>query len=468
VLAYDYANEYGTIAHPTSVANDVSNVAGTAISDWWCFRYGPNKNALVTANGWNPMLARLNTDFAYITDTMRWPRDGRARAGNYSAVYLYGSGLSTDNASNTALGGWQSWAGNGPIILASYYPVYSFDPACTYSDRVAQQGAMVHEGIHCILSTMPGCKNAAWFQEGGNTWLQAVMESQRTGDYSDMGWLSAGMALAPFMPIECYTGWLQDGSFGGPSAEGVNMTNSSGQQVCTWRKLLGGNQYGECFPHACEVMLGSKSVAWIWRNCSVSGRVLQDMAQVNGGLGDVQIRRLIQEFRARQAMCDFGKWSTAYKNLLLDTWNMVIGPEWSPYWINCPTWTATCYVATTNSNGTLTPETRTLPGWSGANQIPLKVSGTSATVTFNPVGANMSCQLVYRDTSGNIRYSAPVSSGTCTIPLSNVKNNVVVAVICNTDYIYNGESTRTAHYDYRLTLGSGVTGTADINTQWFN
>jgi hypothetical protein len=89
-------------------------------------------------------------------------------------------------------------------------------------------------------------------------------------------------------------------------------------------------------------------------------------------------------------------------------------------------------------------------------------------VTFNPVGANMSCQLVYRDTSGNIRYSAPVSSGACTIPLRNVKNNVVIAVICNTDYIYNGESTRTAHYDYRLTLGSGVTGTADINTQWFN
>lgn len=463
VLAYDYVDEFGTLNPPAKVAEDVTGVAGTYANGWWCFRYGANKNPLVTAAAWVPMIAHYNTDFNYISDVMRWPRDSRARSGNYSAVYLYGSGLSTDTASNTALGGWQSWAGNGPIVLASYYPVYSFDPACPFSDRVFQQGAMTHEGIHCILSTMPGCKNAAWFQEGGNTWLQGTMESQRTNDFSHIGFLSAGAAIAPFMPIECYSGWLQDGSFGGPSAERVNRFNGT-QQICTWRNLLGGNQYGECFPHALEVMLGFKSVAWVWRNCSASGRVLQDMAEVPNGLGPVQTRRLIQEFRARQAMCDFGKWSGAIQQLLVNNWNISIGPEFSPFWIDCPIWKATCYVATAQNGITLTPEDRTLPGWSGANQIPLTVSGSTASVTFNPIGANMSCQLVYRDTSGAIHYSTPVTSGLCSIPLSNVKNNVVIAVVCNTNYIYDGGVTK---YAYTLALGAGVTGKADIYTQWF-
>lgn len=470
-IAYDYVDEYGTLKPPTKVLDDCAGVAGTYADGWWCFRYGAKKNDLVTSASWIPMIARFNKDFAYITDTMRWPRDLRARSGYYSACYLFGSGLSTDQAPNTALGGWmgsihyqdQDW----PMILASYYPVYSFDPASPYADKAAQQGAMVHEGIHAILASMPGCKNAGWFHEGGNCWLQSVMEAQRTGSYSAMGWLSAGMAIAPFQPIECYSGWLQDDSFGGPSAEGVNMYKD-GKQLCTWRKLLGGTQYGECFPHALEVILSPKSIAWVWRNCSQSGRVLQDVAEVKGGLGATQTRRLIQEFRARQALCDFGPWSGAYKQLLLKNWNVSIGAEYPPIWIDCAKWNSTCYVKTTRNGSALTPETRTLPGWSGANQIPLTVSGASASVTFNPIGENMSCQLVYRDTDGKIRYSKPVSSGVCSIPLSNVKNNVVVAVICNTDYIFKGESTRKAKYNYTLTLGPGVSGPADIYTQWFN
>jgi hypothetical protein len=47
-------------------------------------------------------------------------------------------------------------------------------------------------------------------------------------------------------------------------------------------------------------------------------------------------------------------------------------------------------------------------------------------------------------------------------------NGVVIAVITNTDYIYNGETTRKAHFDYRLRLVTGVTGTADVNTKWYN
>jgi len=466
-IAYDYVDEYGTIPPPTTVANDCTGVAGTYTSGWWTFRYGADKNALVTSAAWIPMLERFNTDFAYITDVMRWPRDGRARSGNYSAIYLYGSGLCTDNEPNTALGGWQSWVGNGPIVLASYYPVYSFDPACPYTDKAAQQAAMIHEGIHSILATMPGCKKACWFHEGGNTWLQSTMEAKRSGAApTQMGWLSAGAALAPFMPVECYSGWLQDDSFGGPCAERVNMTNSSGQKLCTWRKLLGGTQYGETFPHAMEVILGEKSIAWVWRYAQASGRVLQDLAEVSGGLGATQTRRLIQEYRARQAFGDFGNWSNAYKKLLNDNWNAPLGPESTPYWINAAVWNATCYVATTQSGNTLTPEQRTLPGWSGANQIPLTVSAgaSCATVAFNPAGANMSCQLVYRDTGGAVHYGSPVSGGDCSIALSNVQNNVVVAVIANTDYIYDGG---TAKYAYTVTLGAGIAGKADIYTRWY-
>jgi hypothetical protein len=107
-----------------------------------------------------------------------------------------------------------------------------------------------------------------------------------------------------------------------------------------------------------------------------------------------------------------------------------------------------------------------LPGWSGANQIPLTVaSGAScATATFTPTGQNMTCQLVYQDSSGQSHYGNPVPSGECSIPVSNVKNNVVVAVVSNTDYIYDGGTTK---YGYTLTLGTGVSGKADIYTQWY-
>jgi hypothetical protein len=472
-VAYDYQDEFGTIDPPTQVLGDVSGVVGTYADGWWCFRWGADKNSAVTEADWIPMIERLNEDFAYITDVMRWPRDKRAREGYYSTVYLYGSGLSTDNASSNATGGWQgtTWY-NGqawPMILASYYPVHCFDPSYHGSDKEYQTGAMVHEGIHCILSSMPGCTNSCWFQEGGNTWLQGTMEGQRSGDFSSMGWLSAGAAIAPFMPIECYSGWLQDDSFGGPCAERVNRY-VGGQQICTWRNLLGGAQYGECFPHAMEIILGPKSIAWLWRNCRYSGRVLQDLAEAPGGLGELQTRRLIKEYRARQAFCDFGQWSYAFRRLLNNNWRVAIGEEWSPYWINCDTWYATCYVDTIQEGSVLTPEYRTLPGWSGANQIPLTIDpgATEAVVIFNPIGENMSCQLVYRDTGGNIHYGAPIGSGACSIPLANVMNNVIVAVVCNTDYIYYGESTRTAKYNYALNMGAGVTGKADIYTKWFD
>lgn len=463
-INYNFKDENPNFPMPTKDRDDCSGVAGTQSSGWWTFKWGSRKNSLVTEAAITPMLKRLNEEFAYFRDVMGWPPDRRVQEGYRSAVYLYGSGLCTDNASNTEKGGWQSSVGGYPIILASYYPVYCFDPSCNYNDKEFQTGGMVHEGIHCILASLPGARQAAWFHEGGNTWLQQQATAQQTNNYSSMGFLNGAALIAPFMPIECYSGWLQDGSFGGPSAEGVNMFEGS-QQICTWRKFLGGTQYGNIFPTFLGEWLGLGSIPWIWKNCT--GRILEGMAKQ---LGEEQVRRLIMEYRARTALLDIKKWSNECRRLLNSNIGQNIGAEWEPYWINCETWKMTPYAKTTNDgNGLLTPEQRTTPGWSGANQIPLKVSGNMVSVDFQPIGANMSCQLCYRATDGTPVYSVPVTSGTCSIRLDKAPaNNVVIAVICNTDYVYKGDDTRKAHYDYRLKLGTGVTGTADIYTKWYD
>lgn len=437
-LNYNFKDEFPGLQEPTKILNDDPAVVGTIASGWWAFRWGPSANSLIDSASVMPMLARLNKDFAYFRDSLGWPPDKRAKNGYKSTVYLYGSGLNTDDATNTDLGGWQSsiyYNGqNWPMVLISYYPIYSFNPKCTYNDRVGQMGAVVHEGIHSVLADLPGCKNAAWFHEGGNTWLQQEAEVRQTKVYGDMGFLNAGSFIAPFMPIECYSGWLQDGSFGGPSAEGVNKFSGS-QQICTWR------------------------------NCE--SRVLEGMSKT---LGENQIRRLISEYRAKQAVLDMGPWTNSMKRMMSNNMGVSIKSEWSPYDINVPAWSATPYVVTTmGPNKVLTPEARTLPGWSGANQIPLVVSGNEVVVNFMPLSRNMTCQLCYRTRQGVIRYSQVVNSGECRLALDVAPaNGVVIAVIANTDYIYEGEVTRTTKHDYRLQLVKGVTSTAAVNRKWFD
>jgi hypothetical protein len=467
-LNYNFKNEFQALDTPIVDLDDCSGVVGSQSSGWWTFRWGADANSLVTSAAIAPLLERMNTDFAYFRDSMGWPPDKRARHGYRSAIYLYGSGLCTDNAKNTEKGGWQSSIDyNGeswPMVLLSYYPVFCFDPACSYSDIEYQTGACVHEGIHSVLADLPGCKNAAWFQEGGNTWLQQEAEARRTSDYSSMGYLNGCTFLAPFIPIECYSGWLQDNSFGGPSAEGVNMYNGS-QQICTWRNYLGGNQYGNSFPTFLGMTLGSGSVPWIWRYCA--SRVLEGMADT---LGETQIRHLIMEYRAKQALVDMGEWTGAIKALLNTYFGKAIKSEWKPTWLTPETWYATPYVKTTrDDNGLLTPEYRTTPGWSGANQIPMHVNADTVIVNFQPVGANMTCQLCYRDTSGTTVYSEPVYGGDCILRLERAPaNGVVFAVITNTDYIYEGEKTRTAHFDYRLQLVKGIERMASTSLKWYD
>jgi hypothetical protein len=275
-----------------------------------------------------------------------------------------------------------------------------------------------------------------------------------------VGFLDGAPFLAPHMPIENYSGWLQDGTFGGPNAEGVHMETSSGQQIGTWREYLGGNQYNAAFSHFIAQYLSKGSNAWIWKK-GTKNHILASLAD---GLGDAQTRRLITEYRARQAMVDFGDWTTGFKVPINDNWARTIVSESSAGGMNKQTsHKLSFYAATTQSGTTLTPAADTLPGWTGANQIPLKVSGNRVRVSFTPTAGNMSFQLAYRAADGSAVYSQPVKSGEACLDLSKTpKNGVVVGIAANTDYLYNGETTRKAKYDYRINLLEGVSGTATL------
>ena len=160
-LDYNFKRDNPNLAMPIKDLDDCSGVVGTQSSDWWTFKWGTTKNPLVTTAAITPLLARMNKDFAYFRDTMGWPPDKRAQNGYRSAIYLFGSALCTDNEPDTAKGGWQSAIGVYPMVLLSYYPVYSFDPQCTYIDRQSEMGGCVHEGIHSVLANLPGAKQSA-------------------------------------------------------------------------------------------------------------------------------------------------------------------------------------------------------------------------------------------------------------------------------------------------------------------
>jgi len=453
------------------------------------------------------MLARMNDEFAYFRDVMGWPPDRRARRGLRSAIYLYGSGMTCvgGGRDSMAMGGWQSSDGSDPVVLLSWVPVLafhapSFNAVGNLGSAAGQTGGVVHEGIHAVLASMldpsgreTGRNVPGWFHEGGNTWLQKQADAQRSGRFGTWAMLDGTQFIAPFMPIECYSGWLQDGSFGGPNAEGVNMRNAQNQQICTWRRWLGGTQYGNGFPSFMGEWLGLGSIPWIWVNSTnANDRVLGTIAK---GLGEAQTRRLVYEYRAKQATLDLRRWTEGARAHIQSYFGQNLGPEgntpggnWVP---NLAAWRATPYAITTPSAGTggvtiLTPDRLTLPGWSGSNQIPLTVPPAlnRLTVDFMPDTANMVIQLAYRDVNGNAVYSAPMTTcragQTCQVSLdlttrprmgpgtgTGNDRQVVIAVISNTDYLYRGDASRHAKYRYRIGIRDGVTP-ASVNTAWFN
>lgn len=452
--------------------------------EWWSVFWGDNLNSVVGNNDYNAMtnmMKKYDTDFAYIRDVMGWPPDINARMGWKSFVYIFGSGLSNDNESQTTEGGYQSSTyvdgRSWPCVWASYYPVSRFrdDADRKWNDGDYQREAMIHEGIHATFADMEGVKQSAWFHEGGNVWLQMAMNAKRDNVYGEPGWLGVGNLICPFMPIECYSGWLQDGSFGGPSAEGVNMYNSQGRQVCTWRNLIGGVQYGEVFPLFLGEAVGDGAVPWIWRYCKtrvLEGIALGNKAENIEGIGDEAMRLLVMQYRARLATMDFGRFTKGCRNLLDSRFGSTVKAEWEPYWIDVEPFQLTPYqtLEPNDEEGWMAPDTITNPGWSGGNIIPIHVAETGCEVFFRPEDDNMMAQLCYRTKNGDTYYSQPVTCGKMKLSWTDSNspaNGVVFAVVANTDYIYTGEEQRKKHWDYRLKLGEGALAPASKDVRWY-
>ena len=374
------------------------------------------------------------------------------------------------------------------MVILSYYPVYCFDPSCEYSDKTYQTEAVTHEYIHAIFASMPGCRRASWFHEGADCWLQAAMNYQRqygeNYEAEDFGWLGAGSVIAPFIPIECYSGWLLDGTFGGPGAQGVNNN---------FRQTIGGIQYSEVFPTFLGEIIGKGSMPWVWNNCT--GYVLEGIAKE---IGKDQIRRMIQEYRARIALCDMQRYTKATLNLYKTNMGAIFGSDVDGKYV--APWKATPYVSTSpvedeaeiealtrataeveepenvvfNDAGWLKPDELTLPGWTGANIIPIKVEGDKLLVAFQPYGKlsteeNMSCQLCYRTAEGKTVYGNPFTSGSYLLDLAEDRpaNDVVFAVVVNTHYTFENNNVRKNKYDYRLKISENA-HTANIHKSWFD
>lgn len=476
VINYNFAENKEEYVKPTSnlpYANYFKNKTQKELTmeytyGSWSYFAGPDANSKVKTDtvAVRLMLEQLEEDATYLREVMGWPPTFLEKKGYRNAVFLYGSGLTTDNAKNTETGGWQSWVNisgvDYPILLLSYYPVDCFSPESSYSDTYYHTHAVTHEYIHVIFNSMPGCRNASWFHEGANCWLQAFMDAKRASadKIDEYGWLCAGSIISPFIPIECYGGWLHDGSFGGPNwNQGLNNNT---------RRILGGVQYSEVFPSFMGEFLGIGSVPWVWQNCK--GYVLDAISKQ---MGEEQVRRMVKEYRARLALCDMGRYSDATMKIYKANMGEVIGSDISG--VKIDTWKATPYVNTTvDESGWLAPDPITLPGWTGANIIPVDVAGKDELiVAFKPEGVNsteknMSCQLCYRTKEGKTVYGQPFSSGSFKIDLSAdvPANDVVFVVVCNTDYVYSS-AIRSRKYDYRIKLSDGASP-ADIHKNWFD
>ena len=471
IFAFDFSKEYPDLPAPTKTHNfyqKSGKKANVREGEWWSVFWGDKLNPKVkgdTLNAFTTLIKKFETDFAYMRDSIGWPPDINAREGWKSFVYVIGSGLTNDDADPEQTGGWQSatWVDDRhwPCVWCTWAPIEGFQDG---TENYWQQDAMIHEGIHALLADYEGCKNAAWFHEAGNTWLQQEMAARRAKSYGAPGWLDPGPLIAPFQPIECYSGWLQDGSFGGPSAEGVNVFNEYGQ-VCTWKNILGGSQYANPF----AVFLGSNvhqgSVAWIWKNCKT--RVLEGIAD---SIGDYDMRRLILQYRAKQATMQLGNWSKGYREGMNWYFGTHFGAEYEPSWIKCPVWIGTPYQTMTKcaDSDWYAPDTIVTPGWSGGNQIPIHVEGDTVEVEFLPEGPGMMAQLCYRTKDGKDYYSQPVNCGTVSMALPEPPaNGVLFLAVANTDYLYESDETRKKHHDYRVAFGKGVLGLASPNIRWY-
>ena len=474
-LTYDFHTEYPNLTQPEMVHNlykKDGTKANEYVGEWWSAHWGDNLNSEVGTDSATVydaaknMVAMYDRDFAYIRNEMGWPPDLSARNGYKSFIYIYGSGLDQDSKPNTEAGGYQGWINtdgkNYACVWVSYWPFARFrsDADQLWTDGEYQRNAMIHEGIHAIFSDFNTCEGAAWFHEGGNTWLQKQMFARRDGVYGESGYLDGGPFLAPHMPIECYSGWLVDGSYGAPNGTSASTT------ACNWRNYLGGVQYANSFPTVIANICGDGVIPWIWRYCKT--RVLQGLCD---SLGTEAVRDIVVQYRARQALFDLGGWDKSYRDVVNTYFGTTVKAETQPATIDVAPFKLTPYQAVEDNgeDGWLAPDTLTNPGWSGANFVPIHVKGDRVQVDFRPEDTNMRALLCYRTKDGKCYYGQPANCGTLSIDITDKPaNGVVFCVVVNTDHIFTGSKQLKHHWDYRLRLGEGAEAIADTYTKWFN
>lgn len=461
----------------------------------WVFVGGPVRRSTVNATAVTPMLEDFNYQFDFLREKMGWPPIATEKAGYRNHIILLESGLRGQGRDTTAQGGWQSSFNGYPVVLLSYVPVQSFNPQ--YADSY-QTGACIHEGIHAVFATLPGCKEASWFHEGANTWLQAQLNIEmgiEKGEitYEDLqtqgefGWLCMGSILAPFMPIENYGGWLCDNNgFAGPASQG----NAETQGNAT-RYILGGSQYSSVFPTFMSVSMSKYSVAKIWET-SFSGYILD---RIEDFIGDDATRRMVMEYRARLCLADMAEWTGAVRNMYASNWGKAINPEraGTKYEGSQKTWTAYPYAKTTlDDEGWYKPDDYTLPGWTGANIIPFTVSSDTIAFKFEVLldgepmdegklsspGANLyrgdgdtRFMVCWNGEDGTPYYSEAIKHGEqLIIDMTGKKpaHNVVFAMAINTDYLYESNKIRFAKYDFRVKPTFGIEDKAAISKKWYD
>lgn len=422
--------DYGVVALQNpgfSPRADRGGVARRTIRGMICFAEGPNRDPALTDAMVTQMLDRLNADLKIVWETMGFAPDKGFAVNNYINYYLLGSGLDGGNATAPTDIGYQgAELFNGqwwPSVCTSYHAIRK-----AHDGDALNRSNITHETIHVLQSGTGSFERAGWFHEAHNTQLGARLIELRDG-VRQLGFLDAVSALGPHIPIEAFAGWMRDGSFGAPSPE-ANVSP---------RDFFGGAQYCGTFPLFLQLFVGSGLNTWLWKNNQpATETVLQTLVR---GLGSVQTARAITEYRARVALIDFGAWRAALK--------AQVDAQFARS-------DNAMYAATTLSGTTLTPAAETLPGTSGANYIPLSVTGTTASVTFAPGagGGDLRCQLAYRATDGSAVYGEPVPAGACTVPLTKPPaGGVVTAVVTNVATTHS----KTAKFPYSIDLGSGVT-----------
>lgn len=457
---------------------EIKGIKNTISDGWFSVHYGNQLHPEVSDKDIRSAIDYANKYFDILFRELGWPVTYSHQNGYFQDIYILGSGLNGDDSPQSTKAGYQGWVNhNGkltPVVYVGYSVFNIFSNDTPNGDIQYEKFVLLHELIHCVFNSLPDVA-PGWLHEAANGWLinKLILKNGIEAYYSDE--FTNQTLMAPHIPIESLGGWRADGAFAGPIGVFGNGQYGFEKEVLAPTIVGGAIQYAKTFPLFLDQFISKQATYWAWDKGYKKGDQL--LAALAKEFGEQKTKHLITEYRARQAFADFGKWSEKFLTKMEST----LGKEFKYIPIDSITEEAgsnsesiyklTPYVETVleKNKKTLKPAEITLPGWTGANQIPLKVKASSSKVSikFNPLENNMTCQLVYRNKHGKPIYSPYVTKGLCSIELEGrPQNNVIIAVITNTDFVFKKELNQ-KKFDYRIDLEEGVKKAADIYTPWF-